>query len=200
MPYLDQLGGALLLDPASAWDAPENCPVRIRRSIDDDFSREGLGEEKFTEDTSGEVKCWICPANLSRTGLGMPAVTHYVGIAGVGEEAPYLPAGHPRAGVFGHDRCTSLQEIRRGTGHTLMVMETSRRNGPWTAGGPPTVRGVILRGRPSLGTGGQFGGIHRGGGWALFADGSVRFLPDSINGQVFETLATVRGGSPAGDD
>ncbi len=190
--YVEQLGGMFLLDPMSPWDSPENCPPRFRRSLDDE--RNGYRDEVF------EMNVWWCPTNPSREPPGMPSFTHYVGVAGLGEDALHLQAYDPLAGVFGYGRHTSLKEIQRGTGHTLMLIETAWQNGPWTAGGFSTSRGLIPGSQPYLGVGGQFGGSHPGGGWAAFADGSVRFLPDAISPQVLEDLATIRGGSPAGED
>ncbi len=187
LPYLEQL--PLRMDLNRAWDAPENCPVRWSPDRDTDHPH---------LEVLGPMGTFCCPANPNRTGPELPAVTHYVGIAGLGQDAPYLPAADPQAGIFGYDRHTSLKEIQRGTGHTIMVMETAWQNGPWTAGGFPTTRGLVPGGQPLLGPGGQFGGTHAGGGWAAFADGSVRFLSESMSPQVLEDMATIRGGSLSG--
>lgn len=40
----------------------------------------------------------------------------------------------------------------------------------------------------------QFGGAHPGGAMVAFADGSVRFLLETIASGVFEAIATVAGG------
>ncbi len=200
LPFLEQQGGTLLLDARLPWDSPENCPPRIRRAVRDERGRENGEEPEYREGDIGAIKVWLCPANPSREPPGMPAFTHYVGIAGLGEDAARLQAYDPQAGLFGYNRRTSLKDIQRGTGHTIMVIETAWQNGPWTAGGFPTTRGLVPGGQPYLGPGGQFGGSHPGGGWALFADGSVRFLTDAISPEVLEDLATVRGGSPAGED
>ena len=80
----------------------------------------------------------------------------------------------------------------------MMVIETAKDNGPWIAGGPSTVRGLDLSGLPYLGRNGQFGGTHRGGANVLFADGSVRFIHESIHPQVFEDMATIAGGEDVG--
>jgi hypothetical protein len=196
-PYIYQYGGRLLEYADCPWDGPENCPLRILYN-DDEHSetepkdlREGVFEPR---------RSWQCPANPSREPPGMPTFTHYVAIAGVGEEAPHLEKYDPLAGVFGYDRRTKREDLQRGTGHTLLLMETASGNGPWTAGGPPTTRGLVPGPQPYLGPGGQFGGSHPGGGWAAFADGSARFLSESMSPAVLEDLATIRGGSPAGQD
>ena len=76
---------------------------------------------------------------------------------------------------------------------TLMAIETTVENGPWMAGGPPTVRGLNQAEQPYLGKGRQFGGSHRGGCMAVFADGSVRLIKDSIKPSTFEALVTIAG-------
>ena len=81
----------------------------------------------------------------------MPGVTHYVGIAGVGEEAAQLPTDHPRAGIFGYDRKVSHENIKDGLSLTMTVVETATANGPWTAGGRATVRGLDPNDPPYLG-------------------------------------------------
>jgi prepilin-type processing-associated H-X9-DG protein len=124
----------------------------------------------------------------------MPGWTWYVGVAGVGRDAPALPGGHPRAGVFGYDRQTRVADITDGVATTVMLAETSSANGPWTTGGPATVRGLDPGRQPYIGRNRQFGGTHRGGVIVAFADGSVRFLSESIDRKVFEALATIAGG------
>jgi prepilin-type processing-associated H-X9-DG protein len=133
----------------------------------------------------------------------MPSVIHYVGVAGVGEDAALLPVGDLRAGVFGYDRKTRPEDIKDGFSRTLMVVETNRDNGPWTAGGRPTVRGLDPAQPPYLGRCGQFGSGHDRGGKtnALFADGSVRYLllKGGMSAETFEALATIAGGDEVGD-
>ena len=82
-----------------------------------------------------------------------------------------------------------------------MATETGRDNGPWTAGGPPTVRGVDPADAPYIGPGRAFGGLHPGGLNVLFADGSAEFMQDDVSPQFFETLTrftAARRPAPAG--
>jgi hypothetical protein len=171
-----------LLDKGTSWDADVNCPPRWRR-------RGRPGEE-----TMGDVLVFLCPANPARNGPTLPSPTDYVGIGGLGDRAAELPASDLGAGVFGYDRQTKMEDINDGTSHTLLIMETALDNGPWTAGGPPTVRGLDSSRQPYLGPGQQFGGTHPGLTGTVFADGSVHFLRNSINSNVLEALATVAGG------
>jgi prepilin-type processing-associated H-X9-DG protein len=76
----------------------------------------------------------------------------------------------------------------------MAVAETGRALGPWTAGGPPTIRGLDPSDRPYIGQDRQFGGTHPGGSMVLFVDGSVRFVKSSIDPRVFEAMSTIAGG------
>jgi prepilin-type processing-associated H-X9-DG protein len=80
----------------------------------------------------------------------------------------------------------------------MMVAETQDRPGPWTAGGPSTLRAVDPRTRPYLGPGRPFGGLHRKGTMVLMADGSARFVPNATPPPIFEAMATIAGGEPTG--
>ena len=126
--------------------------------------------------------------------LGCPSPTAYVGIAGLGLDAPLLAATDPRAGVFGYDRVTTLAEISDGTANTMVVAETAIVSGCWLQGGPATVRGVDPARKPYLGPKCQFGGLHQGGAWVAMADGSVRWVKDSVAPAAFEGLSTIAGG------
>jgi hypothetical protein len=125
---------------------------------------------------------------------GPPTTTlwssHYVGIAGVGEEAAWLPPGDPRAGVFGYARTVSTKDLVRGQSETLLIAETSAAQGAWTAAGPPTVRGFDPAGAP-------FGGNHWGGCQVVFADGSVRFLGARTSEAEWRRLAVLAADDPA---
>ncbi len=134
----------------------------------------------------------VCPTLAVPQGGHLP--TPYIGIAGLGTDAPFLPKGHPRAGVFGYERRTTLAEITDGAAHTMIVAESGRVRGSWLAGGPATVRGLDTAELPYVGRGQQFGGVHPSGMNAAFADGSVRFVNDTINPRVLEVLSTIAGG------
>ncbi len=64
------------------------------------------------------------------------AVTHFVGMAGVGLDAPYYDANDPRAGVFGYNRLARKDEIKDGLSNTIAIIQTDPALvGPWIAGG-----------------------------------------------------------------
>jgi prepilin-type processing-associated H-X9-DG protein len=91
----------------------------------------------------------------------------------------------------------------------MAVAETLADNGPWTAGGVPTVRGLDQTGVAYLGKCGQFNSDHFSRSyftWAkhsnstniLFADGSVRSFTEEMDPRTFEAMATIHG--PSKDD
>lgn len=128
------------------------------------------------------------------------AATHFVGIAGVGLDAaeygPNDPETASKAGIFGYDRITRLEDVKNGDGlsNTILMAEVPPPfQGPWMAGGGSTIRGVPETGsvRPFISTTDSKG---RRGTMVIMADGSVRFIAETIADDVFKALATVRGG------
>jgi hypothetical protein len=137
---------------------------------------------------------FTCP-ECRRVTAGGFATTCYVGIAGLGADAPTLAAGHPRAGMFGYTRVTRMSDIKDGAAQTMLLAETGL-SGCWMSGGSSTIRAVDPTQRPYLGRGRPFGGLHEGCAVVAFADGSVRFIPETIHPKVFEAIATIAGGEP----
>lgn len=186
---LFEQGLQLLIDQAEPWDSPKNLRPLFRFTSTD-------GDPPPRTVPADVTPFLCCPAHRSLPTTNQPQAADYVGIAGLGTDAAALAKGHRRAGIFGYDRATRLEDVKDGLGSTLMMAETSVSKGPWTAGGPPTVRGLDPSHQPYLGPGRQFGGTHRGGVMVAFADGSVRFLRESTDPKVFEALSTVAGGEP----
>jgi len=195
-PGFMQGGTKSLLDETRAWDDSANCPPRCEHRID--METAAMREELF-----GELRVFLCPANLGRAPASLPSPTHYVGIAGLGEHAAELPVSDPRAGLFGYDRRVSRGDIKDGLATTMAVAEVID-GGPWTAGGRATIRGLLPGDQPYLGERGQFSALHRDGYLflgsrpvvtnILFADGSARPFTVSVSPGVFEALATIAGG------
>lgn len=172
-PYLDEQQLHDKINPNGSWSSPTNAPIATR----------GIGGAS-------------CP-NLARPPAVAYFPTAYIGIAGFGADAPTLPAGHPRAGVFGYDRQTRLKDITDGASCTMLLAESERVVGSWLSGGPATVRGLDPSDPPYIGPGRQFG-LHETrwgrGANVAFADGSIRCLSESIDPKVFEALSTIAGG------
>jgi prepilin-type processing-associated H-X9-DG protein len=179
----------LQIDRKKPWDAEENLSIRVRTF---DLS-DKASERKWREYELGVLPWLLCPSSSRDLRDIKPGPTSYVGIAGIGEDAASLSAGDPRAGVFGYERQTRPKDITRAHGNVLLLAETALDNGPWTAGGRPTVRGIVPQDAPCIGVGRQFGGNHPGGGNAAFVDGSVRFLSDAIDPDYFAAMATIAG-------
>jgi prepilin-type processing-associated H-X9-DG protein len=137
-----------------------------------------------------------CPGYPDRPPEGTFFASHFIGIAGIGRDAAELPKGDPRAGFFGYERKLTPGDISAST--LLMALETSQAKGAWTAAGPPTVRGLVENDMRYLGINGQFGGNHPGTVNAVFADGSVRGLRESIDPHVLEAMATIKGSQELG--
>jgi type II secretory pathway pseudopilin PulG len=201
IPFMTQIGH-LLVNREKAWDAEENYPPRVR------FYAQG---DREVEGTVGKLEFLRCPSNATNAALDPVGLTDYIGISGVGPDAAEFALCYPGAGFFGCQRRLKLEDIKDGTENTLVVAETNRDNGPWTAGGFPTTRGLDPARGPYLGTGGQFGSGHRScTGWfslssavitnVVYADGSVRGLTDSVSPQVLEALVTLAGGEDIGPE
>lgn len=122
------------------------------------------------------------------------AASHYVGVAGVGLDAADYddknPATAKKRGIFGYDRRTPIADLPDGASTTIMILQIPpETRGPWLAGGGSTVRGV-----PETNSVKPFVSAQRDGQkgtFALMADGSVRFVPDTINDKVFQSLCVV---------
>jgi len=168
---------------------------------------EGWQSTKNKSAVNTPIKIYLCPTAFDPN-LGN--ATHYVGLTGLGDDSARLPKESPRAGFFGCDRLVTREDIKDGTSRTIMVIETNATPGPWAAGGIPTLRSVDSDDPPHVGVGRPFGGMHvRERSWfrkdqrvtnVVFADGSGRWLDESINPQTFEAMVTIAGGERIDDD
>jgi hypothetical protein len=169
------------MDKAKGWDAGENRFAALAPS-----------------------KLLACPGRREGPSLeDVPMPSSYVGCAGLGADAARLPSGDRKAGFFGFERKLARADIAGRAGTLLMVLETSRPEGSWTAAGAPTVRGLDADHSPYLGSGAQFGGLHPGGTNLLLADASVRFVSRHLRPDVLEALAVLHDGehlTPIPDD
>ena len=155
------------------------------------------GANAVLANTKLRIAC--CP-NMPAAAPGSPAPASYIGIAGLGTDAPALPASDPRAGIFGYDRKTALSDITDGTSTTMLLAETGLPSGSWLQGGPATARGLDPAAKPYIGAEKQFGGMHGAGAWVAMADGSVRWVEATIDPKVFEALSTMAGGEQVPKD
>jgi prepilin-type processing-associated H-X9-DG protein len=163
------------VDFTAAWDQPRNQQIAQMR-----------------------LTVAICYGNPPEAAPGTPALTSYVGMAGIGEDAAELPRKPPissRAGCWSYHEPTPFSTILDGLSHTILYAEHSRFPGPWLQGGPATVRAVPeLAGQSELlGPGRPFAGNHPLGGNFALADGSVRWLENTIDATVFANMTTIAG-------
>jgi prepilin-type processing-associated H-X9-DG protein len=158
------------IDTKKAWDDPANAAA-----------------------VDTELRRLVCPAYSDLPGTNEPGVTNYLGIAGIGADAPLLSGADPRAGVFGYDRHTNRDQVTRGLSYTMLSAETAYEVGPWAAGGPSTVRGVLPDDPEPIGPGRRWGGLHAGGLNLLMADGSAQFRSATIAPKLFVDMATIHG-------
>ena len=165
LPYLDQAALYQNIDQGSGWNSDDNSPF-----------------------TAVNIQTLINPAVVT-TGEGL---TNYVGIAGLGEDAPTLPVDHERAGVFGYERQTRFRDITDGTSNTIGVTEATGNYGRWAAGGSATIRSVTQE--PYINGPDGIGGPFPGGVQVMLMDGSVRFVSENIDPEVFKAMITIRGG------
>jgi hypothetical protein len=169
LPYYDHSDWYRELNFAYSWNGAQNQPVTKRR-----------------------LEAVINPAQgANSTQAGFP-VTHYAGVAGLGPDAGSLPAGHPKAGVFGYGRKTRAEDISDGASNSIAILGVSDHLGAWAAGGPATVRALTRR--PYFHGPDGFGSGQPNGMLAGMADRSVRFLSKDIDPVVLEQLVTTAGG------
>lgn len=119
--------------------------------------------------------------------------THFVGVAGVGPDAPTLPADHPRAGIFGQDRQTKMDQIRDGASNTMLLAGVEEHLGSWaegTASYRPFTREPYIHGPDGFGTG------QPDRMFVLMADGSVRELNQKTDPRIVRRMAAMNDGFP----
>lgn len=172
LPYLGHQEWHARLNPGYGWRAPQNRPVASR-----------------------ELRPVINPLlGPTQTREGF-FDTHWVGVAGIGENAAALPPDDPRAGFFNDNGRRRLEDLDRGAANTLAVLGASARLGAWAEGGFATARPLTQQ--PYVNGPDGFGSGLPQGMLGIMADGSVRFIHRDIAPEVLERLAAVRGNGSA---
>lgn len=170
LPFVEQAALYEQIDQKSGWDSEAN-----------------------TDWTGFNLQTLTNPAETN----GLEGATHYVGMAGIGKNAANLKVDDPGAGIFGYNRQTRLRDILDGTSNTIAITEASDDFGPWAQGGRSTIRGLTEE--PYINGPDGIGSPFPGGMNAGFSDGSVRFISENIDPEVFKALITIRGGERVGD-
>ena len=155
----------------------------------------------------------IVPEYLARTKFEQPAqirygvasapmaVTHFVGMAGVGSDAAEYRADDAavakKIGIFGYDRITKLADVPHPDQTIALIQVRPDLAGPWVAGGGSTVRGVSDD--PNELAIEPFCMDHNGtaGTVVVMADGKVRFIPKSIANKDFLALCAINADKPS---
>lgn len=182
-PYLEA-GPELMLDREKAWDDQSNIKLRIRFWSNDE-------EDYVGDGYYGGYELFRCPDLEPAIKFGNLIQTAYVGPSGVGQESLVSAATHPQDGIWGYDRSTALDHVCNGLDNTVLLLESSVKNGPWTAGGPATVRDIEETDEPVFGIGRQLGGLHAGITNVAFADGSMKPMNDDVDMRVLVELVGV---------
>jgi prepilin-type processing-associated H-X9-DG protein len=157
----------------------------VRKQIDSDRAWD---DPANTADAQ-RIDRFLCPA--SSHVADRPAITSYIGIAGIDPKAGELPKTSPRAGFFGYDRVLGSDDIPRGLSYTMAGVESEIAPGPWAAGGTPTVRGLDPDESDYIGTRRPFGGLHSGGANVLWGDASARVVRSGILPTTFREQAVL---------
>lgn len=166
LPYLDQAPLYNQINQEKSWNAPLNAPY-----------------------TSTSIPMLLNPGqtNVPRPdGFG---VTHYIGVAGVGEDAATSPP-YDKLGAFGYDRKVRINDITDGLSNTIIIAEALPDFGPWAQGGTSTIR--VLTAKPYLND------PHNTRIQVLLGDGAVRGISQQIDPAVFEAHLTIHGNEIVG--
>ncbi|MBL4884569.1 MAG: DUF1559 domain-containing protein [Planctomycetaceae bacterium] len=119
--------------------------------------------------------------------------SHIVGIAGVGHDAPHLPVSNPRAGIFGWNRSTRVEDVTDGLSNTMLAAGVTGKLSSWADGAAsirPLVQEPYVNGPDGFGSG-QSDGMH-----VLMADGSVRFLSKKTEPTIIRRMAAIADSLP----
>ena len=150
------------------------------------FIEENSLYEQFRKDEP-----WDSPHNL-QLAEKMPAVYQHPGMKVDSGSTVYQRPVGPQFLFEGHEGI-SLRQITDGTSNTIMVVESPADAAvPWTK---PTDLRVDM-----VNLVGSICGWTRDGFNALLADGSVRYIASTVDGDVLKALLTRNGGEVVGQD
>ena len=183
------------LDPADRF----SWLATLAAETDDASGPEPLWDQRWHDPLNDRFSRRPAPELLNpgideQVGPNRFPATHFAGMAGVGPDAPGLPANHPRAGIFGDDRQTRVEDIRDGTANTILVAGVQERLGGWAGGGPGTIRPITrepyVNGPDGFGTGQSDSML------VLMADGSVRTVTKATSPVIVRRMAAMADGLP----
>jgi prepilin-type N-terminal cleavage/methylation domain-containing protein len=172
LPYLEQQTLYDQLDLSQAFDSPANAPAAAMI-----------------------LPVFICPSSprgAQRVDERGPC--DYGGIYGERIQGP----NDPPKGIMVYDRRYSSSDVSDGLSNTLIVAEdTEWPEGQWINGRNLFDQAFPINAAPAFEN--DIRSRHPGGANGVLANGSVRFLSDSMDLQLLAALCTRAGGEPVGD-
>ena len=141
---------------------------------------------------------WDGPNNGKLAELAIPAFTCPDARGETSTMTSYLAVIGPETAWPGANQSTVLADCLDGTANTLLVVEVADSGIHWMEPRDLHVLQMAPAVNPKAGQG--ISGPHRRGAWVCMADGSVRFLPESISREELEALLTIAGAEPVDPD
>lgn len=189
---LKQIGLGLLnyesaygaLPPAYMTDSNGNPTVSWRVLILPFMEQQPLYDQIDTQQP------WNSPANAA---LVNAQISHYrcpSSVDATSTDTNYMVVTGAET-LFPNERGMRIRDVVDGSANTLAVVEVEGQGVHWAA--PQDLDLQSLRMTFAAGASGQMGSRHPGGIQVLLADGSVRFLSDSIDPNVLMSLLTPAG-------
>lgn len=146
---------------------------------------------------------WRATSDLIADGRSVGA-TNYVGVAGVGLDAARLNPKNPedakKVGMTGYDFGSKPDDVKDGLSNTMyMIQVPPTYQRPWIAGGGATLMGVNDKGNDPSKPFMVKKADNSRGTMVLMGDGSVRYVKEGIDPNVFRAMATRAGGEKIAD-
>ena len=172
LPYTEQQPLYGKIDTGKAFDAPENA-----------------------EAAGTLLPMYVCPSVPDGDRLvDQRGPCHYGGIYGERITSP----NNPPKGTMLYDQAISIRDIHDGTSNTLAISEDSGfRDGQWINARNVFDQAFPINKAPSFEN--DIRSEHAGGANGLFADGSARFLQETMALEILAAICTRQGGEIVGN-
>lgn len=146
---------------------------------------------------------WRATSDLIADGRSVGA-TNYVGVAGVGLDAARLNPKNPedakKVGMTGYDFGSKPDDVKDGLSNTMyMIQVPPTYQRPWIAGGGATLMGVNDKGNDPAKPFMVKKADNSRGTMVLMGDGSVRYVKEGVDPNIFRAMATRAGGEKIAD-
>lgn len=142
------------------------------------------------------LSIYLCPTSARPSPLAQGrGACDYGGMNGERITSP----NNPPKGCMLHDRCVNVTMIRDGLSRTILIAEDSvNPDGQWINGMNVFDQAFPINKGPKFEN--DMRSLHPGGAQCAMADGSARFLKNTVNPKVLAALCTRAGREPIGDD